>query len=248
MNLTILPCHGIWKGGDSIGENPNEWFLAPFQLQGKDHLCFKQHIINCIEVLNHDSNAIVIISGGATKQEAGPKTEADSYYDLLKHLTNDKSILDRVYIEPLARDSFENVIFLFCRYYEILEKYPEKVTIVGFEFKRNRFLNNHVKAMKFPLENANYIGNEPTPDTDIEAYFEDLNQCEYKFAVKHFETDFYGIKPPLITKKMSRNPFNQVNNYPNTNPQLKPFLLAIKDDTSVSVEEAYSILQSCIPW
>lgn len=48
---------------------------------------------------------------------------------------DEELILERISTETFARDSFENVVFLICRFYEIFGTYPERITIVGFEFK-----------------------------------------------------------------------------------------------------------------
>lgn len=242
--LIILPCHSIWRGGDGYGDKAIEWHLVDFQIEGNDHLCFKDHIIQSLKCLEEDQNSYLVISGGQTKREAGPISESLSYYQLAKKLvtsggqisesgtskSNDSDILDRITTEEFARDSFENVIFLICRYYEVFNKYPEKITIVGFEFKRDRFLKHHlVQAMKFPLRSVTYIGNAPDPKENLEKYFEDLNQSEFRFAVRYFQDDWYGKDQPLLKKKLTRNPFNRNHGYAESNPKLRLFLTAIHD-------------------
>lgn len=232
--LIILPCHSIWKGGDTDGLNQNEWFLAPFQYEGHDHLCFRDHIIKSVEQLRQSPNSILIISGGKTKEVAGPVSEAESYYKLLKRIFSEEEefLRKRVYIEEFARDSFENVLFLLCRYYEILNYYPEFISVVGFEFKRERFLDCHLEgALNFPRDRVNYIGNSPLPEgghTNTK-YFQNLENAETKHALIHFKTDFYGIKPPLSSKRNERNPFGIKHSYARTNPQLEYLLKRIAE-------------------
>jgi hypothetical protein len=38
---------------------------------------------------------------------------------------------DRVQTEEFARDSFENLLFSICRFRQVSQKYPERITIVG---------------------------------------------------------------------------------------------------------------------
>lgn len=64
----------------------------------------------------------------------------------------DKFLLERVVSEEFARDSYENVLFSLCRFYEMTGRYPEKVTIIGFGFKERRFTDLHRKAVRFPKE------------------------------------------------------------------------------------------------
>jgi hypothetical protein len=64
----------------------------------------------------------------------------------------DKFLLERVHSEEYARDSYENVLFSLCRFFEVTGRYPEKVTVIGFQFKEKRFKDLHRKAVRFPKE------------------------------------------------------------------------------------------------
>lgn len=246
--LTILPCHSIWKGGKSKGLDRDEWHLAPFQYEGLDQLSFREHILQCIEILKMNPHTLLIISGGQTKKEAGPISEAESYYALFKGLLDENllkeevtRLLSRTFLEEFARDSFENVLYLLCRFYEEVHKYPRRITVVGFEFKRKRFVNHHLaEAIKFPRDRVRYIGNAPRPgpETDQNRYFEQLIKEEEKHALSHFRRDFYGIQHPLSVKKESRNPFGQRHRYAESNPELaKFFKILTQQDPPASTEE-----------
>lgn len=242
-HLIILPCHSIWKGGDTDGLDQDEWHLAPFQYEGQDHLCFRDHIIKSIQQLKQSSNSILIISGGRTKEAAGPVSEAESYYNLLVRILSDeeRKLEERIHIEQFARDSFENVLFLLCRYYEVTGTYPENISVVGFEFKRERFLDCHLEgALNYSKSRVAYIGNLPLPEgghTNTK-YFQDLENAETKHALNHFKTDLYGIHPPLSKKRNERNPFHMSHSYAQTNPQLEPLLNYLaKDVGSLSSQD-----------
>ncbi|KAK6198802.1 uncharacterized protein RJT21DRAFT_122441 [Scheffersomyces amazonensis] len=253
--LVILPCHSIWKGGNSLGESRDEWHLVNFQIEGYDHLAFKDHIIQSIEYIKSDPHSFLILSGGQTKAESGPISESLSYYQLATQLVEDEhksSILSRISTEEYARDSFENVIFSICRFYELFNKYPDKITIIGFEFKRDRFLKYHLyEALNFPLHRVKYIGNSPTPkdlsDIEKQIYFKDLDDSEYKFAVKFFQEDWYGIRKPLASKKASRNPFKRWHGYAHSNPSLSKFLLLLQQEVELDNEDIRKLLIDA-PW
>ena len=237
--LIILPCHSIWKGGATAGICRDEWHLAHFQIEGQDHQCFRDQIIECVRLLRLKPDAMLILWGGKTKIEAGPVSEAQSYYNLLRVIADDSdgSFLDRVFLEEYARDSFENVLFLLCRFYELTHKYPSIVTIQGFEFKRNRFINYHLtQALKFPKDRIFYYGKDPMPEpgSDYVSYLRKLREGEQTHAVNHFKTDPYGLKHPLMTKKSNRNPFNMKHRYHESNPLLRPFLEAISGTTETT--------------
>ncbi|CAH2350066.1 uncharacterized protein CLIB1423_01S01640 [[Candida] railenensis] len=233
-HLIILPCHSIWHGGQSLGQNKEEWSLAPFQHEGEDHLCFIDHIDSSLKLLETDPRATLIISGGQTKPEI-EISESQSYLNLAKAISPDStsSLAGRIALEEYARDSMENVIFSISRFFELHKRYPKHITVVGFEFKRSRFLHHHFKALKFPSENVHYIGNSPTPPESVaEAYFEDLKKSENRFAVKLFESDWFGVQEGLKSKKISRNPFNRTHSFGKSNPQLKEFYEELGSETA----------------
>jgi hypothetical protein len=236
--LVILPCHSIWRGGSGHGDSREEWELADFQIQGYDHLCFKDHIHKSIEYTQCHPEAYLVISGGQTKRKCGPVSESQSYYQLAKKLYPEFDF-DRSTTEEFARDSFENVLFLICRFFEVHGKYPESVVVIGFEFKRDRFVKLHLKqALRFPVVNVEYIGNLPEPrdldETDTKLYFDDLHQSEFKYAVAPFQSDWYGNQDVLVRKKSSRNPFNRTHGYQLSNPLLSGFFKALATSDSSS--------------
>lgn len=251
--LILIPCHGIWHGrrgngtNSSAGDSRDEWSLVPFQIEGYDHLCFKDHIVEALKLMENDPDASLIISGGQTKKECGPISEALSYYNLATQLYSNTDVLERIYLEEYARDSFENVLYLICRYYELFRAYPEHIKVVGFEFKRKRFVELHLKqALRFT--DCEYFGNSPDPrDTDDkEKYFEDLHKAENKHAVRHFEIDFYGVQSPLHQKRQARDPFKRWNGYLESNPSLAPLLRAISHGHTIDVNNTKFPWQAAI--
>lgn len=245
-HLIILPCHSIWHGGQSMGQNKEEWSLAPFQHEGKDHLCFIDHIESSLQLLESDPKATLVISGGQTKSEI-EISESQSYLNLARVILPDSTsaLAGRIALEEYARDSMENVIFLISRFFELHETYPKHITVVGFEFKRSRFLNHHFKALNFPSENVHYVGNSPTPPESVAvAYFEDLKNSEYRFAVKLFESDWFGVQEGLKSKKTSRNPFNRAHSFDKSNPQLKEFYKELENEAALNE----SIQSKLVKW
>jgi hypothetical protein len=94
---------------------------------------------------------------GQTRPLAGPRSEGQSYWNLANHIyrndrTMDKFLLERVVSEEFARDSYENVLFSLCRFFEMTGRYPSKITVIGFGFKERRFTDLHRKAVRFPQD------------------------------------------------------------------------------------------------
>ena len=111
-----------------------------------------------VEAAALDPRALLIFSGGQTRAAAGPRNEGWSYYrvaeyfdwwgysanrpDLLReaqqrtqHITY-LPVAQRTVTEEFALDSFQNVLFSLCRFREVVGRYPDRVTVVSFTFKK----------------------------------------------------------------------------------------------------------------
>lgn len=194
--LVMVPGHGQWENG--------KWTVAPWlqrflpDIEAQIHLALTQY---------DKKDVLVIFSGGQTSKEFGPKSEALSYFEASKHMGLD-SENKNVALEEYARDSFENVLFSLCRFREVTGAYPEKFIVIGFEFKRERFQDEHRKAVRFPKERFEYIG-FPKP---TESIAEQL-QLERSGTIPQFQNDPYGCEPPLSTKREERNFFQRQHSY-----------------------------------
>lgn len=256
----MVPCHAIWKGtsnstAGSLGESPDNWFLAPFQYEGRDHLSFIEHALTGVALLLDDfQNCTLIFSGSQTKEEAGPVSEAESYQKLVKHILESAkkdfdsfkelfkeidpqivklvhSILSKletlnvtleqlfedsnITLEVYALDSFDNLLYSLGQFFKVNGVYPYRMIIVGFGFKKARYINLHARAIDY--RNINYVSIEPSPENyseeQLKEYFETLTALENKNASTLFLNDFYGRRSPLADKKQQRNPFKMTPNY-----------------------------------
>lgn len=255
-HLIIVPCHSIWTGGAKLGEDSGEWLLQTFQVEGNDHLAFIDHLMLGQESLLEDEKAILVISGGRTKLEAGSLSEAESYHRLLDlkrrqsvHKQIDE-IESRTFVEPFAKDSFENILYLICRFYDVCGRYPKCITICGFEFKKDRFLQLHLqRALGFDLKCVNFKGNSPNPvfqGPKRDKYFEELAANERK-TYNIFKKDLYGLGPVLMAKRTSRNPFKEAHNYKSENPDIS-LLLSLMKDVEAKALELSAHLKLNFPW
>lgn len=73
----------------------------------------------------------------------------------------------RATTEPYALDSYQNLLFSVARFREYTGRYPSKITVVGYDFKRRRFEELHRAAMRWPNSKFEYVG--------IDAEGEDLD-------------------------------------------------------------------------
>ncbi|KAG0654281.1 hypothetical protein C6P44_001013 [Monosporozyma unispora] len=91
-HLIILPCHGVWEMDltlttQNCGQLSENWFLAPFQIEGNDHLVFIKPSLRAVEeLLSSYDQGVILFSGSQTKTDAGPISEAQSYFMLIQKL------------------------------------------------------------------------------------------------------------------------------------------------------------------
>ncbi len=199
----------------------NAWYLLPYQRKQGYPNIITSHIEKSIKLLHNDSNALLLFSGGQTRHDVGPISEAASYYYLAeyKQWIDDRN-RERIFLEEFARDSFENFLFSICRFYEITHEYPTHITIVGFDFKESRYVNLHRKALHYPMNNVTYIPmRAPNPFNQEQA------EDGEKMAYEEFISDLYGCNDhALREKRFIRNPFHRSIPYTLSCPEMKALL------------------------
>jgi hypothetical protein len=259
-NLIILPCHSVfapelnskfeeinYNNNDnsrfSIVENKNNWLMEPFQAESDDNISFLKHLeLSLLELNENIKDSALVISGGFTKSEI-QKSESSSYLELAKSVGFLKNpyfrINTNILLEEYARDSYENVLYSICTFVKRFNKFPKKITIIGFGFKRERFLSSHLTTLgyyilpnlinannNYNLPNTNhvkYIGAGPfiddlkenfLRDDEFEQYkiqfWDSLNENEKNNALNLFQINPFGSKDSLLhEKKVKRDPWNK---------------------------------------
>ncbi|KAJ2779005.1 hypothetical protein GGI15_004011 [Coemansia interrupta] len=214
-DLVLVPGHGVYMGDGSPLHEVN-WFLLNEQ-QGEVG-AFMAHIAKAIEIVKEHDSALLLFSGGKTRMDAGAHSEAQGYWtaaDKMGWLTKD--VYHRVMTEEFARDSYENVLFSIARFHEITGNYPDRITIVGFDFKRERFLDLHRHALRYPKIRFNYVGINPPGD------IAKLARAERANAYDLFAKDLYGCEGKLKQKRIDRNPFRVSHGYAKSCPEIALF-------------------------
>ena len=81
---------------------------------------FVDHIRLGVQEAAEDPTALLLFSGGQTRQEAGPRSEGLSYWIVAEAAKwfGTEDVRKRTFTEEHARDSFENLLFSLCRYYQ----------------------------------------------------------------------------------------------------------------------------------
>ena len=120
------------------------------------------------EIAVADPSAVLIFSGGVTRPNSPAQSEAQSY---LRLALDSGLLMNRTHIafaEDYALDSFQNLLFSLARFHEVVSgpyRWPEKITVIGFEMKRRRFEELHRKAIRWPSSNFHYIGVDVVDET-----------------------------------------------------------------------------------
>ncbi|CAG8463009.1 6345_t:CDS:2 [Ambispora gerdemannii] len=220
QDLVLVAGHAVFVGSDlEHVEEDSDWVLEDYQKGGEQVKTFLKHIRKGVELTIDNGEALLIFSGGQTRPSAGPRSESQSYWVLAESLhmfpkLENSTIFNRATTEEYARDSYENLLFSICRFYELTGHYPRNVTIVGFAFKRRRFLELHRAALKFPIERLNYVGIDPDNSALGRMVGENVN------ALGPFRDDLYGCHGKLREKKINRNPSRRSHPYNLSCPSL----------------------------
>ena len=238
-HLVVVAGHAVLTSLDFHNLTDDaQWELQSFQ-HGQLST-FLRHIEEGIAVAAADPTALLLFSGGETRGRAGPRSEAQSYWmvaelqrwfghsggrddwdgvqahaaaappQVTPAATAQWSVRSRASTEEFARDSYENLLFSICRFHELTQRYPERITVVGFTFKRARFTQLHRAALRYPHWQFDYIGINPVSTATTTEY---VAEQEHVNSFLPFSSDPYGCAPPLSTKRLQRNPFRRSHGY-----------------------------------
>ncbi|KAI8911761.1 hypothetical protein EDD86DRAFT_124024 [Gorgonomyces haynaldii] len=196
--LVLVFGHAIFKSLDFSREsirNEENWYLEPYQ-HGQTSI-YLSHIEEGVKM---SQDGVLMFSGGFTRKLL--LTEAYSYYQLMLAMGLEAHVM----LEEFARDSFENVAFGLCRFYQVYNRFPEELRVVSFDFKMER-IRLHFETLNLNQTRLTLKDSAPMPESE-------------QRTLEAFKKDPWGCSPPLSTKKEARNPFRNTHPY-NDCPILK---------------------------
>ncbi|KAF5749102.1 hypothetical protein HS088_TW04G01064 [Tripterygium wilfordii] len=218
-NLVMVAGHSVYTSSSCEKvDKEDSWFLESYQNHPGQAATFVTHIEEGIESASKDDGALLLFSGGETRKDAGPRSEAQSYWTVAESrgwFGKEESVRWRALTEEHARDSFENLLFSVCRFREVTGAYPQNITVVSYDFKEERFAHLHRLAIRFPESRFFYSGT-PASSTSKKAAL----QGEALVRAQ-FQEDPYGCKGSLKRKKVRRDPFHRTIPYPNGCPEIQ---------------------------
>ena len=220
--LIVVAGHAVMKLNQmKIADTSDAgWYLLSYQQNQGFPAIISSHIKKGVELASSNAKSMLIFSGGQTRRDVGPTSEAASYYYLASEKKWIDKMTERVYLEEYARDSFENLLFSICRFREVQGYYPTKISVVGFDFKAQRYTDLHRMAVGFPPSNFTYFG------VQSPAQFDQARAVTgEKEARRSFEKDAYGCNDPALNdKRNKRNPFRRTVPYTMACPEMKDLL------------------------
>ncbi|KIY43292.1 hypothetical protein FISHEDRAFT_53741 [Fistulina hepatica ATCC 64428] len=230
-HLIIVPGHAIWRGIDpELRLDESEWYLEPYQKGGDRVAVFFEHMSKGAQLALDDPHSLLVFSGQT--HLGSTMTEAESYLRLALHANLFKTPASlypfrRATTETQALDSYQNLLFSIARFYEYTGRYPEKITVVGYEMKRARFFDLHRAAIRWPAEKFTYIGIDPKGEDDPKG-----EEREKTNGYLPYSQDLYGCHGYLQSKRLQRNPFARFHSYYTSSPELSSLLDWCPDSSS----------------
>ena len=83
QNLVMVAGHSVYTSS-SCGKVDKEdsWFLESYQKNPGQASTFVRHIQEGVDIATKDDAALLLFSGGETRKDAGPRSEAQSYWSV----------------------------------------------------------------------------------------------------------------------------------------------------------------------
>ena len=198
---------------DDVGIlDSSNWYLEAHQQKSPQYLMdsILRHVEEGSHIAATDPTSLLVFSGGQTRKSAGKISEAESYVKVGQ--ANDwfghgATIRHRIAKEEFARNSLENLMFPLCVFRSETGRYPEHITMIGFEHKRLRFEQNHAhQAMQIPSKSFTYVGVDGSGSHIV------MQETGIIFEEKlrdAFRQDPYACNGFLKETKSARDPFNR---------------------------------------
>ncbi|KDN45177.1 hypothetical protein RSAG8_05092, partial [Rhizoctonia solani AG-8 WAC10335] len=247
-HLITVAGHAIWKGGDPADyEQDSEWVLDVAQAGRGNPKAFYAHIAKGAELALADRITAFWSSAGQTRKPTH-LTEAQSYLSLalsagllpstssqtfVRATTEDYALdsyqnlvfsvarfRERTDTEDYALDSYQNLVFSVARFRERTGRYPDRITVVGFGIKKQRFEKLHARAIRWPVRSFSYVGVDVADQEDLDV----AQDGEHKNGFIPYMRDLYGCHDFLAAKRRLRNTAARFHPYHSSAPELANLL------------------------
>jgi hypothetical protein len=131
-HLIVVAGHSVVISGhlSDADRDESDWFLLEYQKGKGLPQSIVAHIREGIHQAAKDPRSLLLFSGGETRGQTGPLNEGTSYFHVADAMNlwgeantfgtvAAGSVRSRSMSEEFATDSFQNLLFSICRFYEI---------------------------------------------------------------------------------------------------------------------------------
>jgi len=240
-HLIIVAGHSVLISGDveNAATDESVWWLLDYQKNHGLPQSILGHIQAGIQLAMEDPDSLLVFSGGQTRGQTGPESEGSSYYrvadalhlwdgrkafppsSIRRQANQQSTVRARTTTEEFALDSFQNLLFSICRFHEVTGSYPDRVSMISFTFKQERFETLHAQALLLP--EFVFVGVDPPPSTGFD--LKQSSEGERINSLLPFRIDPYGCHSEVLQRKRKeRNPFSRTPPYELTCPEMKDLL------------------------
>lgn len=227
-NLIIVLGHAIFVGHEQTHATRIEYWKGAFQAgyRGNDEArLYAGHVRSGIESLATDPKAMLLFSGGQTREEVGPYSEAQGYWYLAEACDwfGFLQCRERALTEEYARDSFENLLFSIHRFRQCTRRLPSAILVCGFAFKAERY-TMHFDTLKQQAVVLGLIGitnstfsykavNDP-PYYRLHGLLGGTGSLKGESDTRNdFDACPLGNVGKLLSKRITRDPYRRGNPY-----------------------------------
>ena len=167
-------------------------------------------------------------NSGATKAALTNLSEAQSYLNLalarglldstdtLRNSSVTPSLRERTFLDTYATESYQNILFPLLQFTGYLDglsvhacqpRTPKWLIVISHDFKRRRFMELHLPAIKFPAARTAYVGIDPLFEQDEdkgERRRKEIIEGDLKRGFGVWKEDLYGVGEVLSAKRKDR--------------------------------------------
>lgn len=207
-SVIIVPGHGVCKKGltgPDAARLDSSW-VGIFPGGGPFYVA---DVKEGVRLAAEDPGALLVFSGGQTREDAGRRSEAGSYWEIADAAGwwSHVDVEDRAVREEFARDPFENLLLGLALLAQQSGSWSDMVTVCGWRFKEKRY-SLHRQALKWPKSKLAYVGvNDPTADELPKAL------AGEKAKVESVRRDLFLVGPEWVAQRELRNPFHRQHRY-----------------------------------
>ncbi|KAL8713760.1 MAG: hypothetical protein Q9220_002286 [cf. Caloplaca sp. 1 TL-2023] len=130
---------------------------------------------------------------GPTKPHITARSEGESYLALARANTYfslpPPSPTHNITHDPHSTESYQNLLFSLLVFRRHTSRYPTHITLISHLFKKRRYKDLHLRAIRWPPERVTYVGINPPDDVSPTRKLEEDERVKGYGA---WEGDLYG--------------------------------------------------------